>query len=90
MAMIGMISAMNIGVMIELTIIAKTKEKKKWLRELNVSNNFCKERHSHGLWITDHIFRKSKQFESIQGTCRLSLKMGRADEQKPPMHCIRR
>ncbi len=24
----------------------------------------------------------------IQGTCRLSLKMGRGDEQKPLMHCI--
>ncbi len=30
------------------------------------------------------------QKESIQGTCRLSLKMGRGDEQKPLMHCIRR
>ncbi len=30
------------------------------------------------------------QLESIQGTCRLSLKMGRGDEQKPMMHCIRR
>ncbi len=28
--------------------------------------------------------------ESIQGTCRLSLKMGKGDEQKPLMHCIRR
>ncbi len=26
--------------------------------------------------------------ELIQGTCRLSLKMGRGDEQKPLMHCI--
>ncbi len=27
--------------------------------------------------------------KSIQGTCRLSLKMGMGDEQKPLMHCIR-
>ncbi len=31
-----------------------------------------------------------KLLESIQGTCRLSLKMGRGDKQKPLMHCIRR
>ncbi len=29
------------------------------------------------------------KLESIQGTWKLSLKMGRGDEQKPPMHCIR-
>ncbi len=27
--------------------------------------------------------------KSIQGTCRLSLKMGRGNEQKPLIHCIR-
>ena len=37
------------------------------------------------------VFKGSQgaQLESIQGTCRLSLKMGRGDEQKPLMHCIR-
>ncbi len=28
--------------------------------------------------------------ESIQGTCRISLKMDRGDKQKPLMDCIRR
>ncbi len=30
------------------------------------------------------------KLESIQATCRLSLKMGREDEQKPLMHWLRR
>ncbi len=36
------------------------------------------------------LLKHTYSLESIQGTCRLSLKMGRGDEQKPMMHCIRR
>ncbi len=36
-----------------------------------------------------HLMRVTGDLESIQGTCRLSLKMGSGDEQKPVMHCIR-
>ncbi len=34
--------------------------------------------------------RNELMLESIQGTCRLSLKMGRGGVQKPVMRCIRR
>ena len=34
-------------------------------------------------------FTQRNQLESIQGTCRLSLKMSKGDEQKPLLHCIR-
>ena len=51
--------------------------------------SFLREGENISLWEVLICYYKIVQMlESIQGTCRLSLKMGRGDEQKPLMHCI--
>ncbi len=69
-------------------------ENKMWSSENHILTYSHRQRikscHKDAKSLQMQISRLIHILESIQGTCRLSLKMSRGDEQKPLMHCIRR